>query len=194
MGLQEILDEIEKSSRGEIDDIINHAKVTATQIIVNKTSELEKFYEKKRQLLQEETQRYEKKLHAKAELDAQREKYRIETEIVNSILQDSFSKIVQTLRSDKQKNTEFIANLIDRTAKTLKLKELDISMNPEDSKLFDELKKKTKVAIKLQEPVNISGGVVCKSGISYVDNSIDTIFERLKPKFIQWIFDEILSE
>lgn len=194
MGLQEILDEIQKNSQGEIDDIINHAKVTATQIIANKTSELESFYEKKRQLLQDELVRLDKKLHAKAELDAQREKYRIETELVNSILEEAFQNIVGTLRKDKKTNIDFITDLIERTFDALKVKEMEISLNAEDKKIFDDIQKKFGKKISFREIVHISGGVICQSGISYVDNSIDTIFERLRPRFIQWIFDEILSE
>lgn len=194
MGLQEILDEIQKNSKGEVDDIISRARFTADQIVVNKTAELDTYYDKRRQALTEDLQRLEKKLHAKAELDSQREKYHIQTEIVNSILEESFNKIISDLRDDKKRNVDFIASLILRTFDTLKVKDMEVSLNPHDAELFDEIKKKTGKMIRFKEQVNISGGVVCQSGISYVDNSIDTLFDRLKPDFIQWIFDEILSE
>ena len=77
MGLNEILDELHKDSDAENNEILEHAKMVADKIIVDKVEELSSYYKKQRSALEAELKRLNAKLLAKAELDAHREKQRI---------------------------------------------------------------------------------------------------------------------
>lgn len=194
MGLKEILDEINKEAETQSHGIVNEAKVQSTQILMQKSEELEKRYERKQKALDQELSRLSKKLKAKAELDAQREIYKMESTIIESILDESFENLVDYLNDHQDKNIEFVSGLIRKTVIKLNVDSLTIRLNVENEALFDKIKKKVNAKLTLGDHSQIRGGVICIQDNIYIDNSIETIYNHLKPQFREWIMKELNKE
>ncbi len=187
MGLKEILEEINQDGAEESAAILNDAKVKSTQQLMKRQEELETLYTRRREALEEEAARLRKKLIAKAELEEQRDRFKSMHDLVDSILAEAFQKILEEFQSDTQKYIEYLAEIIDHDAKTLKTKKLQINLNEHDIKLFSAIKKKVKTEISLGETVHIQGGVICVYGRELIDHSLEVMFGHMRVGFVQYI-------
>lgn len=189
MGLKEILDEIQKEADTKDGEVLSAAKLEADQIVMNKLEELDAFYGKQRQLLDLDLKRLKAKLTAKAELDVQREKQKAELDQIDGLLKESYHYVVDSVKKDEKRYLEFLKKLVARAVRTVEKGELGVSFSKEDEHLFDSLNGSFERKLKLLPPTKMAGGVVCISGDSYIDYSLDNIFEQLKPGFIKMIAD-----
>ncbi len=191
MGLKEIIEEINKDGELETASILNDAKVKTGQLLMKKQEELDSQYTRKRELLEEEMSRLRKKLFAKAELDEQRERYRLRHEQVESLLQSSFEDIISWFKEHPQDYAKYISDAVLSSEKELGSTDLKVCLNADDQHLFESIKKKVKAKIHLGEPALIRGGVVCYHGREMVDHSLGVIFQQLRPLIIQYIDQEL---
>lgn len=191
MGLQEILDEINQQSVKQSENILSEARVVATKMLMEKSDELEKIYERRKKMMDDELYRLQKKLHAKADLNAQKEAYRIESDMVVSLITNSFDEFLERLRNDDNLHALFLAHLIDSSIDFIGDKTVSISLNNDDEKLFSAIKKSSKGKLTLGDNARIRGGVICTFGKVFVDNSLENIFKTMKPDFVRMIAGEL---
>ena len=193
MGLKEILEEIGKESDERSLTVINEAKLKASQIVIQKTEELEEFYQKKREAFLNDLEREERKLFAKVELDAQKELNIIDNEIIETTISETFTELIGRLKKDEELYLAFLLKMIDQAVKVLGKKEMVVSLNHDDTRLFDKLAARSKVKISLGEPAHIQAGIICalKDSPVFIDNSLASIFRDLKPEFIRLIVSEL---
>lgn len=189
MGLQELLDEIQKEADTRDSEVLSAAKLEADKIVVGKLEELDSYYGKQRQALDLELKRLKAKLTAKAELDVQREKQKAELEQIDGLLKEAYHYVADTAKKDDKRYLEFLKKLVQRSLKTVDVAEMGVSFCKEDERLFDELNRSFGGKLKLLPSSKMSGGVVCIAGDTYIDYSLDNIFEQLKPGFIKMIAD-----
>lgn len=185
MGLQEILTEIHRQADTEIADLLNEARLHSDKMIVDKAEELESLYREKRESLETELKRLSAKLTAKAELDVEREKQMAEIQLIEETLQQSYQELCAQLRKDEQKYIQFLIRLAKGSVRLLEGKSCGLSFNKEDEKYFDTIKNAVGGSVNLLPAVKIVGGLICISGDAYIDNSIETLYSRLKPEFVR---------
>ncbi len=191
MGLQEILDEINKDSEAVNNDILNQAKMQADKVLVDKMEELNAYYAKQKNTLESDLKRLTSKLMAKAELDAYREKQKIEVELIDNLLNESCHELFQFLKNNPEKYKGFLIKLISNTINIIGVDNIGISLNKEDESFFNEINKAFNQKLSLLPPVKIMGGVIGIAGDSYIDNSLENIFNKLKPGFIKMISESM---
>jgi vacuolar-type H+-ATPase subunit E/Vma4 len=196
MGLKEILDEISKESDERTLSILNDSKVKAAQITMQKTEELEAYYKKKRDAFVVEMEREERKLFAKVELDAQKALNIVDNQIIESTISEVFQEIIDRLKKDEGLYLTFLQKHIEQAAKILKKKEIQISLNNDDTHLFEKLQSRVKTKIVLGEPAMIRAGIICSATDTpvFIDSSMGSILRDLKPEFIRLITQELSKE
>lgn len=192
MGLQEILNEIHQESDAENNDIIAQAKLQSDKIIVDKVEELNSIYSAKKEFLESELKRLSAKLTAKAELDAIRERQKVEVELIEGVMNDAYSELANGMRKDEKQYLAFLIRMAKGAIKLVDPKTAGLSFSKEDEKYFDAIKKELKMEVKLLPASKITGGLVCISGDTYVDNSLETLYNRMRPAFVKMVAD-ILS-
>jgi vacuolar-type H+-ATPase subunit E/Vma4 len=191
MGLQEIIDDIQKEAEGKNNDVLTAARMEADKIVMSKLDELNAFYAKERKDLDLELKRLKAKLTAKAELDIQRDRAKAELLLIDGLLQNAYKNLIDTAKKDGTKYNEFLVRLIKKSADSVGEGELGVSFSKEDERVFDAVNGAFGKKLKLLPPTKISGGVICVSGDTYIDYSLDNIFEHLKPDFIKLISDSM---
>ena len=191
MGLKEIIDDIRKDAQAGNETLVNENREKTRKMIEEKKDELDKLFRKKREVLDTELMRRERKQKAKAEMEAQREKFRLENHIVDSIIHQSYLELQSSIEKDKNRYVAFLAKLIDQAATVIREDEITVKLNARDANLINEIQKKTKIKIKKGDTLDILGGVVCCSDQLFVDSSLERIFEESKPEFVKLILSEL---
>ena len=191
MGLQEILTEVRNQAQNENTDLIKQVKAQSENMLLDKQKELADLYSNKREALEVELKRLSAKLLAKVELDNKRDFQKMEQELIESALHEAYQDLLQNLRSDASRYEAFLVSLVDGALKLMQEKEISISLAKEDEKYFDSMQKSVTGKLKLLSASRIAGGVVCTSGDTYIDNSIENIFSKMKPDFVKMIADAV---
>jgi vacuolar-type H+-ATPase subunit E/Vma4 len=191
MGLQEILDEIQKEAEGRNNEVLTAARMEADKIVMAKLDDLNAAYGKLRRDLDLELKRLKAKLTAKAELDVQRDRAKAELKLIEDLLHESYRNLIDTTKKDESRYTDFLKRLVKRSSESVGENELGVSFSKDDERLFDSVREAFGKKLKLLPPVKISGGVICVSGDTYIDYSLDNIFDHLKPDFIKMISDSM---
>jgi len=191
MGLQEILDEIKTVSKDNELNLIKQAKAEALKIINEKSSGLNSYYQIKKSSLDVELRRMKAKYFAKVELDALREYQHSESVLIETLLEESNQSILKVIKNDRVKYTAFLSRMIEGSMKLVDTNEMGISLSRDDEGLIHDIKKLVKGDISLLPPSKIAAGVIGISGDYYIDNSIETIFNKLKGDFLKLIVDEM---
>lgn len=191
MGLQEILKEIQDTADAENSDVLREAKLQAEKIVLEKAAQLGEEVADKQDALEIELKKLSAKLMARAELDIFRERQRSEVEMVESILQEAYQKLLESLRQDSAKYQKFLNRLATGALKMVEGKEAGIILSKEDEKYFPEIQKSVQQKISLLPSVKMAGGVICVAGDTYIDNSLENIFNRMRPDFVKIIWKVI---
>ena len=116
-----------------------------------------------------------------------------ELEMVESVLNESYQELIQAMRNDSKKYLDFLIRIVRNTSNVIEDDTIGISLSKEDEKLFEAIQKEIKKNLKLLPPSKIAGGVISIAGKTYIDNSIDNIFSKMRPLFIK-IIAEALEE
>lgn len=186
MGLQEILDEIRKEAETEHDDIVTQARMESDRIVVKKLDELTVAYDKKYEALDSEMGRLAAKLRARAELEAERREQRAEASLLDGLIQESYSELAQTLRSDPAQYTAYLTRLTEKAlGQAPGNGEAGLSFRQEDEKYFQDISVKISRKLRLLPPSKISGGVICVSGDIYLDYSLDNLYRKARPELVR---------
>jgi vacuolar-type H+-ATPase subunit E/Vma4 len=191
MALQEIINEIYVQFDAENNEVLNQARMAADEVIVNKADALNSHYSSERKTLEADLKKMEAKLKAKVDLEVFREKQKAESEMVESLLDEAYHEIIKVIRNDPDNYKKFLVKKIYESVKILDSDKISISLSKEDEKYFGDIKDTIKIEMELLPSAKISGGVICTAGDSYIDNSIEMIFNRKKPQFIKTIADGI---
>jgi vacuolar-type H+-ATPase subunit E/Vma4 len=188
MGLQEILDEINRDTSDKTESIMNEARFSASEILMNKKEALELVYKKKNDEFLKSLERERKKLAAKTEFEIQKEKNRLKNNLALEILSETKETLIEIFRRDTDKYLSFLSAIIDKIGKVSGDEKIVVSLNAKDRELFDKLKKTAKSEIILSDSsARIFAGVICEFGNTVFDFSIGAIFDRMKPDFMRII-------
>ncbi len=192
MGLKEILDEINRDADSENNEFINTAKIESDKKVITQAEEINNKHDKDKSSLESELKRFRLKLSAKADLDAYREKQKLEVNLIEKALEESYGELIKYLKENIEVYFDFLKRLIKSSIELIGVTPVSISLNKEDQVLFKDLAKEfEKDALTLAAPAKISGGVICASGDSYIDNSLENIFKKNRPQFLKMISEEI---
>lgn len=191
MGLQEILTEVRNQAQNENTDLIKSVKSESENMLLEKQKDLADLYSAKREALEVELKRLSAKLLAKVELDNKRDFQKMEQDLIETALNESYHDFQQNLRADEKRYLAFLISLVNGSLSLMQEKEIGISLSKEDEKYFDSIQKSVTGKLKLLPASRIAGGVVCTSGDTYIDNSIENIFNKMKPDFVKMIADVV---
>ncbi len=191
MGLKEILDEISRESDQEYNEAIGSAKLDADKSIVEAMDELELERGKEKDSFALELKRMRIKLTAKVELEIYRERQKLEVNMIGDLLEESFGVLLNSLKENRDIYKKFLIKLIRSSIDLLGTVPVNVSFNRDDRVLFDEIAGDFGGNIRLAEDVKIDAGVICTAGGSYVDNSLENIFEKYRPVFLKMISLEL---
>ena len=117
MGLQEILDEINRDTSDKTESIMNEARFSASEILMNKKEALELVYKKKNDEFLKSLERERKKLAAKTEFEIQKEKNRLKNNLALEILSETKETLIEIFRRDTDKYLSFLSAIIDKIGK-----------------------------------------------------------------------------
>jgi vacuolar-type H+-ATPase subunit E/Vma4 len=192
MGLKEILDDISRESDELNSFTLSAAKIEAENKMLQSAEEIERRRAEKKEELAADIKRRRIKLTAKAELDAYRERQKLEVSLIDSVLEEAFSELIKYINQNRETYLNFLKNLVKASVALIGTMPVEISLSKDDSPLFNELAKDySQGELVLADSVKISGGVICSSGGSYVDNSIENIFEKQRPAFLKMISEDL---
>ena len=192
MGLKEILDDISGESELQRGESLNAAIIDSDKRIVEAIEEIERKKLEEQKILAGELKRKRIKLTAKAELDSYREKQTLEVGLITRVLNEAFDELVKHLKGSREAYLGFLKKLVRASIDLIGSKPVGISLSKDDADMFGELEKEFgRGEITLRENVKISGGVICSAGGSYVDNSLENIFEKKRPEFVKMISEEL---
>jgi vacuolar-type H+-ATPase subunit E/Vma4 len=192
MGLKEILDEISRESEELNTEAIMSAKMEAEQRMLKAIEDAERNIAERRTELAAEIKRRRIKLKAKAELEAYRDRQKLEVSLIENVLKEALKELIDKLKHDKKSYLNFLKKLVKASVDLIGSIPVEISLSKDDMNLFSELAKDFKKGeLVLAEAVKIYGGVICRAGGSYVDNSIENIFEKQRPAFLKMISEEL---
>lgn len=192
MGLKEILDDISRDSEELNSFTLSSAKIEAENKMLEAAEEIERKRTEKKEELAADIKRRRIKLTAKAELDAYRERQKLEVNLIDSVLDESFKELIKEINKNRETYLSFLKNLVRASVALIGTLPVEVSLSKDDAVLFDEIAKDYKQGdLKLAGSAKISGGVICSSGGSYVDNSIENIFEKQRPAFLKMISEEL---
>jgi vacuolar-type H+-ATPase subunit E/Vma4 len=191
MGLQEILKEIYQESDTVNNEALTQAKFQADKMVVERADELDILYKGMRDELEVELKRLSAKMIAKAELDLYREKQRVEVAMIEDVLNEAYAELAENLHKDSAKYLSFLIRLAKGAIQLVGAQGVGFSFSKEDEKYFENIKSELKADVKLLPASKIAGGLICIAGDSYVDNSIDSIYGRMKPGFVRMVSDII---
>lgn len=191
MGLQEILDEIQKEAEGKNGEVLTAAKMEADKVVMSRLDELNATYSRLRKDLDLELKRLKAKLTAKAELDVQRERAKAELRLIDGLLQDAYRNLLDTVRKNDSQYVEFLVKFVKKASASVGDAGMGVSFCRDDERHFNAVNGAFGGRLKLLPPTKISGGVICVAGDAYIDYSLDNIFEHMKPDFIKMISDSM---
>lgn len=190
MGLQDIVNEIRKDSSAENDNVLGQAKAEAERIRTGKQAELASHYQKQRDAMEVEFKRLRQKLMAKAELDAQREVQQRESMMIEKILTGIQKALVDTLRNDKTRYLKFLSRAVKDSLPLFEGGKAGIAFAAGDEGLFEEVKKQSGAELTKLPATRITAGAILVSGNTWIDHSLDSIFEKMRPDFVRVIIEE----
>jgi vacuolar-type H+-ATPase subunit E/Vma4 len=185
MGLQEILSHIQKETETENTEAIKQANAAAEKMLLERLEEINRVYEKKKTGLEVELKRLSAKLLAKSELDAYRERQRLELEMLDSLLKEAYQELLQNLKKDSAKYRRFLLRIVQQSVPLIEGSEMGVSFNKEDEVYFDQIKSDVKAGLKLLPSSKIDGGVICSSKDIYIDSSLENIYNKMRPELIK---------
>jgi vacuolar-type H+-ATPase subunit E/Vma4 len=190
MGLQEIVNEIRKDSSAESENVIRQAEAEAEKIRSEKKTQLEVRYKALREAADVEFKRLRQKLMAKAELDAQREVQQCESDMIEKLITDIQKSILETLRKDRGRYVRYLVRAVKDSVSFFEGGKSGISFSREDEGLFESVKNESGAKLELLPASRISAGAVLISGNTYIDHSLETVFEKMRQDFVRIIVEE----
>ncbi len=191
MGLEEILNEIEKDGSENVSETIKAAKLKSARILMEKQSELDKIYEKKRHHLNGEIERLEKKLKAKSELDVKREITRMRGKLINYFLENSREALFDYFRKNSKAYENFLEKAVKSSLSKFGESPILLSLSPKDTKYFEQLKTKFGEKIKKGNELENQSGVICRYDRRIEDWTLESLFEKSKAGMISLIDEEL---
>lgn len=191
MGLQEIISEIHQETNAENTQKLNSMKLQAEKMVVAKMEQLKQHYQVESDNLDQELRRLKTKMTAKAELDSFREKQKLESELIENLLNETYQSLLQTIKSNENRYLQFLIKLVAESAKIIGNDSIGISLSKEDEKFFKDIEKGVSVKLSLLPASKIAGGVISSFEKTYIDNSIENIYQKMRPESIKIIVNEL---
>ncbi len=192
MGLKEILNDISRDSEELNNESLNAAIIETDKRIIEAAEEIDKRMSEAKEVLAAEIKRKRIKLTAKAELETYRDRQKMEVNLIDRILEESLKELIRQLKQNREGYLNFLKKLVRLSADLIGSIPVEVSLSKDDIGLFSELAKDFREGeLVLKDAVKIDGGVICSSGGSYVDNSLENIFERKRPVFLKMISEEL---
>ncbi len=190
MGIREMLDEVRTETLNKAEKTLEEAKSKANSMIIEKIDQLEKFYAEKREEFSKELLLQKKKMMGKTDMEIIKDIQEKKTNLYKSFFNELIMSVVEELRRDRKIYMNFFHKVYENLKKDLKGKKYEIFLSFNDEKIANDIKNIFSGVDKISFQ-NIIGGIIIKFEDTYIDVSLDSIFEKYREDILRVVVSEI---
>lgn len=177
MGIEKIKGKITADAEREAKKLLDHAHKESDKISKANKKMVEDYRKRRETEVSAEVRLYRDRVLAQERIQAKRTYLSRREEIITKFIDDALNKI--DTKSNEYKS--FMKGLVDENLKLLS-GDITVSCNKNDMTLVKSLVKKAKV-----KEAPIKGGIIFADATKTIDESMDSVFERLKNQLRQKI-------
>ncbi len=191
MGMETVVDDIKDEAREEAEALVTDAEAEAEQMLEEARKEAEEIRNAEEEKAEREAEEIHEQTVSSARLDARKMRSQAEKRLLSNLreeVEDRLSELEESREDLTRDLIEDAVDELDQDGGTVRGAEHDTELVKELVEEFD--------GYTVGDPVEILGGVVVEGGDGEVrvDNSFDSVLERVWNQELKEISTELLGE